>query len=188
MKLFKISLAVLLFSFVMNKNVLAQTITLTASDSAAQASQTANIQYDFPYPGILPNHPLYIVKVARDHFVGFLINDPIKKAEFNLLQSDKKIFAAQLLFDSEEDPMGVDTLSKSNNYMHNAVSEAIKAQSSKKVAADNIIGKIGVSINKHEEAIKILLKDDTSEKKSLQGELERLQSIEKYYTDSFSQK
>lgn len=165
----------------------AQTITLSATESAVVASPPASIQYDFPYPGILPDHPLYFIKVARDHFVGFLINDPVKKAEFNLLQADKKIFAAQLLFDKDADQLGVDTLSKSNNYMHNAVSHAKKAYDSK-LAVDSVLGKMNVSIDKHEEAITQLIDAQDSEKKSLEGELKRLQEIREFYEQSFPKK
>jgi hypothetical protein len=188
MKLFTTALFVLTFFVVVNNTANAQTITLSATESATPATESASIHYDFPYPGILPNHPLYMIKVARDHFVGFLINDPIKKAEFNLLQSDKKMFAAQLLFGDDSDQLGVDTLSKSNNYMHHAISDAIKAQGVKPTASQDVIGKIALSITKHEEAIKILLKEDTEQKKSLQGELNRLETIEKYYFESFPKK
>ncbi|HRN96034.1 MAG TPA: DUF5667 domain-containing protein [Candidatus Levybacteria bacterium] len=165
----------------------AQTITLSATDSADVASPPASIQYDFPYPGILPDHPLYFVKVARDHIVGFLINDPIKKTEFNLLQSDKRIFAAQLLFEKDADQLGVDTLSKSNNYMHSAISDAKRAQEAK-LPTEGVVGKIEVSIAKHEEAIEQLLTSDITVTDSLEGELERLQSIEEYYKKSFPKK
>jgi hypothetical protein len=187
MKIFKIAVGVLLLSVILSKQSYAQTITLGASESAAPATQPATIQYDFPYPGILPDHPLYIVKVARDHFVGFLINDSLKKAEFNLLQSDKKIFAAQLLFEKEADALGVETLSKSNNYMHHAISDAKKAEGSKK-PVENVVGKIEMSIDKHEEAIEILMNEDTDEQKSLQGELNRLRTIEKYFNELFPKK
>lgn len=188
MKVLQVLVTTIILSYLFTSFSFAQTITLSASESATPDIQPAVIQYDFPYPGILPDHPLYIVKVARDHLVGFLINDPIKKAEFNLLQSDKKIFAAQLLFEKDEDSLAAETLSKSNNYMHHAISDAKKAQNVKKTAANDVIGKIGISIDKHQQAIEILLKEDTNEKQSIQGELDRLQTIKKYYEESFPKK
>ncbi len=164
----------------------AQTITLSATDSAV-ATAPAIVQYDFPYPGILPDHPLYFIKIVRDRVVGFLINDLVKKAEFNLLQSDKRISAAQMLFDKESDQLGVDTLSKSNNYMHNAISVAKKAEKAN-LPTEAVVGKIGVSISKHEEVMKSLIASNNPEKDSLKAEYKRLESIKAYYKKSFSKK
>lgn len=165
----------------------AQTITLPATDSAATATPPAQIQYDLPYPGILPDHPLYFLKVARDRLVGFLISDLVKKSEFNLLQSDKKLFAAQMLFDDGEDELAFETLSKSNNYMHSAISAANTAQE-----ADRELGglksKIMTSLSKHEDSIQELLNSDTSGKKQLTSELKRLEEIEVFYFQNFPQK
>jgi len=47
------------------------------------------VEYNLPYPGILNDHPLYFLKKFRDQFLDFIISDPLKKAEFYLLQSDK---------------------------------------------------------------------------------------------------
>lgn len=48
-------------------------------------------EYLLPFPGILPTHPLYIFKNLRDRVIEFLITDPINKAEFYILQADKKL-------------------------------------------------------------------------------------------------
>lgn len=164
--------------------VSAQTITIAASQSAEIATPPAQIQYNLPYPGILPDHPLYFLKVVRDRVVGFLINDQIKKAEFNLLQSDKKLFSARMLFDADKDELGFETLSKSNNYMHNAISSANRAQELGRDPSE-IVQKIGVSIAKHEESINELIKADTEFKKQLEDEQKRLDEIERVYLQYF---
>lgn len=48
-------------------------------------------EYLLPFPGILPTHPLYIFKNLRDRIIELLITDPIHKAEFYILQADKKL-------------------------------------------------------------------------------------------------
>lgn len=164
----------------------AQTITITATDSAKASTPPAQIQYELPYPGILPDHPLYFLKVARDRIVGFLINDPVKKAEFNLLQSDKKLFAARMLFDDDKDKLGFETLSKSNNYMHHAISEANRAKEMNR-NTDGVVQKMGASLAKHREAIREIIRTDTQYKKQLEGEEKRLNEIRALYLQYFSQ-
>lgn len=160
--------------------IAAQTITLPASDSAQISTSPAEIHYELPYPGILPDHPLYFLKVARDRLVGFLISDPIKKSEFNLLQSDKKLFAAQMLFADEKDEMAIETLSKSNNYMHNAISEAQRVEEMGRDIGP-LRSKIKVSLAKHEESIQILQDANSSVEKQIANELTRFHEIQEFY-------
>src|SRR5438105_4293482 len=69
-----------------------------ASSSPKQAlTPTQMPDYKLPYPGILPDNPLYFIKTARDRLVGFLISDPVRKAEFDVLQADKRIGMGELL-------------------------------------------------------------------------------------------
>ena len=70
-------------------------VVVFAQDSGTQAAGLvpSPINYPLAYPGILPDNPLYPLKMLRDRIVFFLINDPFKKAEFNLLQADKRLGA-----------------------------------------------------------------------------------------------
>ncbi len=49
------------------------------------------IEYVLPYPGLLPTHPLYFIKSLRDSVIEFLITDAVSKADFYILQADKKL-------------------------------------------------------------------------------------------------
>ena len=53
--------------------------------------QLNSILYPLPFPGILPNHPLYFLKVVRDTLIEKMITNEIKKAEFYILQADKRL-------------------------------------------------------------------------------------------------
>lgn len=99
----------------------------TASPTAAMASN-----YTLPYPGILPDNPLYFLKVLRDNIVVFFISDPMKKSSFYLLQSDKRLEAAWYLLkrDNNHDDLVLSTLSKSTNYLSQAVDQVTLAQKS----------------------------------------------------------
>ena len=79
---------ILLISFV----VLVPFVTyfvLGASDTLVKTPQEKVI-YNLPYPGLLPDNPLYITKIMRDKITDFLTRDNLKKAELYLLYSDKK--------------------------------------------------------------------------------------------------
>lgn len=60
------------------------------------------VSYQLPYPGLLPTNSFYFLKVTRDNVFGFFLSDPLKKTEFYLLQSDKRIEASYVL--SEQKP------------------------------------------------------------------------------------
>ncbi len=83
--------------------------------------------YALPYPGILPNNPLYPIKMARDKIILLLITDPYKKAQFNLLQADKRIGAAIFLVNDNKKngQLAVTTIEKGENYYHDAVADAL---------------------------------------------------------------
>ena len=77
----------------------------------------AQVKYDLAFPGILPDHPLYKIKVLRDKITAVLINDHIKKTEFYLLQADKGIHAAAMLVDKNEVELAKETALKAENNM-----------------------------------------------------------------------
>lgn len=88
---------------------------------------TPMIDYPLPYPGILPNNPLYPLKMARDKIILFLITDPQKRVEFNLLQADKRIEAAVFLVqeDKKNGQLAVTTIEKGENYYHDAAQQEL---------------------------------------------------------------
>lgn len=58
---------------------------------------SVNISYLLPWPGILPDHPLYVIKKIRDILVLKLLKTPQKKLANYILQADKGIYATLLL-------------------------------------------------------------------------------------------
>ncbi|MEK7071260.1 MAG: DUF5667 domain-containing protein [Patescibacteria group bacterium] len=55
------------------------------------------IVYELPYPGILPDSPLYSVKQIRDKMLEAMTRKNIDKAKLYLLISDKEIRMTELL-------------------------------------------------------------------------------------------
>jgi hypothetical protein len=103
---------------------------------SGSSSGTTNIDYSLPYPGLLPDNPLYIFKAIRDKLQGLLISNSLRKAEFDMLQADKRLEASILLLTTEKNKadLSLSTLSKANNYFEDALAKAVDA---KKQGMDN---------------------------------------------------
>lgn len=144
---------VLAFFFLGSQASLAQS---DISKDAVPLSPTP-VEYQLPYPGLLPDNPLYFLKVARDRIIGFLISDPLKKAEFNLLTADKRLNAGVYLFNSRQgkEDLVLSTISKGENYFEESI---IKAREAKKQGMDtvNILRRLSLSAKKHQEVLKEL--------------------------------
>lgn len=125
-------------------------------EGAAISPTPTPIKYDLPYPGLLPDSPLYFLKTARDRLINFLIADPLKKAEFNLLQADKRLQAGVYLFKKQgKERLAESTISKGENYFEQAIKEVEKA---KKQGRDtvSIIERLSLAAKKHQEVLKEL--------------------------------
>lgn len=102
---------------------------LSVRTSFAQEIPTPTpIPYVLPYPGILPDHPLWFIKAFRDRVITFLISSPVKKSEFSLAQADKRLSAGMALLKKGKEEVGVSTISKGENYLVLAVSQAKEAK------------------------------------------------------------
>ena len=110
-----LSFILIFFSLNLNKSFAQGEMVLKeATGSSETVSKNKDIEYTLPYPGILPDSPLYFLKTARDKIVSFLISDPLKKAEFNLLAADKRLNSGIFLFNKgkEKYKLALSTISK----------------------------------------------------------------------------
>lgn len=132
--------------------------------SSAQESQgpifpakIQEINYTLPYPGLLSDNPLYFLKALRDMVVNFLISDPLKKADFNLLQADKRLNEGVMLFDKGKTKysFAISAISKAENYFDEAIRQTEQAKEQKKDIKD-ITDRLYQAALKHEEVIKKL--------------------------------
>jgi len=73
--------------------------------------------YNLPYPGILPDHPLYPLKRLRDAVMLLLSRDSVRSIELKRLFADKHLVMAQLLWEKENYPLAYDTLIKGERYL-----------------------------------------------------------------------
>ncbi len=128
-----------------------------SEEATKSADKIAKAEYNLPYPGILPDNPLYFLKALRDRLIGILVSDPLKKAEFNLLTSDKRMAASEILANKGKNKLALDALSKSNNYFHNAISSADAAKKGGK-NIDIVLHNLENSIIKHQEVLVMIQK------------------------------
>lgn len=93
------------------------------------------VDYYLPYPGILPDHFLYPLKMVRDRILLFLTVDSLKKADLLLLFADKRLGAGRALVEGGKIDLGVSTLTKAEKYLEQALTQAQEAQESGKDTA-----------------------------------------------------
>lgn len=152
------------------QEMMAEDVSPTASPSPVMEE----VSYELPYPGMLPDNPLYFLKAVRDRIIEILISDPVKKAEFYLLTSDKRLNSGYFLVKKDKDALGQEYISKSNNYMHKAIMEAAKTGDKGKTVRENI----KTALLKHEEiATKSLEIIDKKFSSNLQYELKRIEEF-----------
>jgi len=73
------------------------------------------VKYELPSPGILPDNPLYKLKVLKDKIILLLIQDTTKKAEYHLLLADKRIQMANILVNKGKTELAKETALKGEN-------------------------------------------------------------------------
>lgn len=162
-----------------------ETDALVGEEKVATESTTIlneNVNYELPYPGMLPDNPFYFLKAIRDGIVKFLINDELKRSKFSLLNAEKRMFAGKLLVDKGKEALAIETISKSNNYLHEAVVAIDKYASTHPKSTDvkPFILQMNTAIAKHNQIMEDIEKQiDNKNKKTFDVELKRLNLIKK---------
>lgn len=139
------------------------------------------VDYTLPYPGLLPDNPLYFVKMIRDRVVLMLISDTVKRSKFNLLQADKRLQAGLYLYKEDEQKIEtvITTISKGQNYFFDALAEATRAKK-EGYDTDILFVDLTKSSLKHEE---LLIQFESSvskdQKSSVKALLVRLRDLQK---------
>lgn len=158
-------LIVLLFFLLVPFGVAVYAQETDESTSSASVAQTGRVvEYPLPYPGLLPDSPLYFIKAARDSIISFLISDPNKKAEFNLLQADKHLQAGIALLSKGDAKrqLALETFTKGEGYFAKAL---LFAKDAKKLgfSMSDVAGRLVTSAKKHQEVYRNTVKQLTGE-------------------------
>lgn len=126
--------------------------------------------YYLPYPGILPDHPLYFLKMIRDRIWFWLTIDPLKKAEVLILFADKRLGAGKFLIEGGKVNLGLSTLEKAEKYLERAAA-ALEGAGNKGEEAKLFSDNLKKAASKHEEVL-VQIKESLSEEKA--SSLEKL--------------
>lgn len=98
-------------------HTIAQAQENTEADDTTESTDSASIDYILPYPGILPGHPFYKLKIARDKLQELLISSPSRKVEFYHRQADKGMFATLLLAEKGKQDLATEMALKAEHNM-----------------------------------------------------------------------
>ncbi len=117
-----------------------------------------SIEYNLAYPGkILPDHPAWPVKALRDKLILLVSPNVVSKSELSLLMADKRIAAAQILFEKGKAEVGYSTLTKAEKYLEEAYKFENHARS-RGIDTTDLLKKLSLASLKHMEiAERILL-------------------------------
>lgn len=125
------------------------------------------IDYQLPYPGLLPDNPLYFIKQIRDSFMLFMAQDQLKKDEVYLQISDKNLSAAVELAKKGRHKLSVEKVEEAED----GFDGIIDRQKKEKKKNTDFIEKLKKANLKHRETIENLMKDMP------QGQVELMQKL-----------
>lgn len=125
------------------------------------------IDYQLPYPGLLPDNPLYFIKQIRDSFMLFMAHDEAQKLEVYLQISDKNLSAGVELAKKGRHKLSVAMVEEAENRFDSIV-EKLKKE---KTPHPEFVATLKKANLKHRETIENLMKDMP------QGQVERMQTI-----------
>lgn len=137
--------------------------------------------YILPYPGILPDHPLYFLKRFRDFILDTLIVDPVRKSEFYILQADKRLTMGVALSDKANAVLSEQVVSRGEKYMQQAVSGLSIVKTGGKDIPGYVIDKLEQALGKHHDVITELISKAKDTQKS--GLAESLQLVQKLQSE-----
>lgn len=152
-----------------------------SSDSASGSNDLAakaNDEYILPYPGILPDHPLYIFKKFRDSILEMLISDSVRKVEFYILQSDKEISAADFLRMKNKNTYIIQSIERAIGFKQKAITQAKEIKKQGKEIPGFLVEKLTHSVRKQMDIQRSLeTKSEKSDAQFYASSLEKISTI-----------
>lgn len=144
--------------------------------SVVEIKTEKEVDYYLAYPGILPDHPLYWLKMIRDKIILGLTKKPINRFERLMLYADKRVGAAEALINGAKVELGVTTATKAEKYLEQAVLE-FESMAADEKATPEMHQRIERAVLKHQEVLtKTLSKLSDQPKEALEKTLEKTQS------------
>ena len=155
------------------------TTATNAGDQTVGITETTKVDYELPYPGMLPDNPLYFLKQIRDWILDKLIVDPVKKAEFYILQADKRVAMGMILNAGGKAPLGEEVISKAEKYMNNAAQALLALKAQGKDVPAYIVDHLSKALAKHTEVLTAeIAKAQDAQKAGLTASLTLVQQLQ----------
>lgn len=156
------------------------TIAASPSEEDQAIILAAPVEYTLPYPGLLPDSPLYPLKTFRDKVISFFITDAKKQAAFDLLQADKRLSAAQILVQEKSSQQLISqTASKGENYFGDAVVNVTTAKK-QGMFVNDFLGTLQTAGLKHEQVLLQMAQTTKGQlRQNLLDDVVRVQKFEK---------
>lgn len=121
--------------------------------------ESKRVEYDLPYAGILPGHPLFFLKTWRDKLLDFAARDQLKKANLYLLFADKRIRMAIELSEKGKWEYAVTAVSEGEGYFLKIPELLERSKKQGASAEGSFILKLKTAVEKHREVIEGLSKN-----------------------------
>lgn len=118
----------------------------------ATKSADSRVPYYLPHHGILPSHPLWPIKAARDKAWLAITIDDTKKTNLLLLFADKRIGMAEELFKNRNPEEGVPAAFKAEQYLEEAFNMQVEVAKTGKDTTD-LLTRLALAALKHKEIL-----------------------------------
>jgi len=132
-------------------------LTFVSTGLLTRGAQATSPGYVLAWPGILPDHALYPIKVFRNKLIAKMIYDPVKRIEFDLLMADKTLYASSLLLARGNTQLARETALKGENYFSILVTDYRLALAKKKPIPQALTRKITRAYLTHQRLIADLI-------------------------------
>ncbi len=149
-----------------------------AQESIPVVPQSTPVEYTLPYPGILPDHPLFFLKSWRDKILCTLISNPTRRVEYHQLLADKYLNMGIFLVEKQNKNLAVDTIETVIEHDQDIKKHLDKLPSANEDQNRNIKSRFEKSLSKQEEVVlKLLGQFEGEEKKRLSAVITQIQTM-----------
>ncbi len=158
--------------------VCACAVFLATSNAVPLHAQTISfekvIDYQLPYPGLLPDNPLYVFKEMRDNMQVMTAPGPLEKSKAQLQIADKNMAAAVELSAKGKHQLAGERIAKAQQFIAKIIATMTSQATTAKVSQDqrtDFKTTLSKANMKHREAIESLMRNTPS------GQVEQLEKL-----------
>lgn len=137
-------------------------------DRDASDKLVYDITFNSYYHGnVLPDNPLWNLKVVRDRLWILVTTDPAKRSELYLMLADKRLGAASYLFLNKKTDLGISVLTKAEKYLEASVDCEQEAKRENKINSLDLVYKISSASLFHRQIIEDIMNVTTEQAKPM---------------------